>query len=134
MSVGLQPRDQTNPKNKGASARGLFLNSPIRARADANPTFAAYNASQRVACTLFCHRFSRSRFGFSRSRSDAVQINYLRDIPLGLGLIALCVGIFTNGIEIKIDPNSPQWLCRPMLLIIGTLLICFSFVGQLTPQ
>jgi len=50
-----------------------------------------------------------------------VHINYLRDIPL-------C------GIEIKIDPNSPQWLCRPMLLIIGTLLICFSFVGQLTPQ
>jgi hypothetical protein len=63
-----------------------------------------------------------------------VQINYLRDIPLGLGLIALCIGILTNGIEIKIDPDSPQWLCRPMLLIIGTLLICFSFVGQLTQQ
>jgi hypothetical protein len=75
-----------------------------------------------------------ARFGFSRSRSDAVHINYLRDIPLGLGLIFLLVGIFTNGFEIKIDPNSPQWLCRPMLLIIGTLLICFSFVGQLTPQ
>ena len=63
-----------------------------------------------------------------------MHINYLRDIPLGLGLIALCVGIFTNGIEIKIDPNSPQWLCRPMLLLIGVLLICFSFVGELTPQ
>jgi hypothetical protein len=68
------------------------------------------------------------------TRSDAVHINYLRDVPLGLGLIALCVGIFTNGIEIKIDPNSPQWLCRPMLLLIGTLLICFSFVGQFTTQ
>jgi hypothetical protein len=63
-----------------------------------------------------------------------VHINYLRDIPLSLGLIALCFGILTNGFEIKIDPDCPQWFCRPMLLIIGTLLICFSFVGQFTTQ
>jgi hypothetical protein len=63
-----------------------------------------------------------------------VHINYLRDIPFILGIIALLMAIFTKGIEIKIDPNSPQWLCRPMLFVIGTLLICFSFVGQLTPQ
>jgi uncharacterized membrane protein YczE len=65
-----------------------------------------------------------------------MHINYLRDIPLVLGIVAVLLGTFTNGIEIKIisNPESPQWLCRPMLFIIGTLLICFSFVGQLTPQ
>jgi hypothetical protein len=91
-------------------------------------TSEAYNPAQQVVGFGI-----RELFG---NRRDTVHINYLRDIPLTLGILALLFGILTNGIEIKIknDPECPQWLCRPMLLIIGTLLICFSFVGQLTPQ
>jgi hypothetical protein len=65
-----------------------------------------------------------------------MHINYLRDIPLALGILALLLGIFTNGFEIRLpgDSDCPQWFCRPMLLILGVLLIGFSFVGDLTPQ
>jgi hypothetical protein len=62
-----------------------------------------------------------------------MHIHYLRDIPLCLGVIVLLVGIFTRGFEIKCCADEPQWFCRPMLLLLGTLLLCFSFVGQLTP-
>jgi len=63
-----------------------------------------------------------------------MHVNYLRDIPLGLGLLALLLAAFTKGFEIKCDANSPQWFCRAMLLVLGILLVSFSFIGQLAPQ
>jgi hypothetical protein len=63
-------------------------------------------------------------------------MNYLRDIPLALGIIALLIGIFRNGIDVRTgpEPDSPQWLCRAMFLVVGTLLVCFSFIGNYTPH
>jgi hypothetical protein len=65
-----------------------------------------------------------------------MNINYLADVPFALGILALLLGIFTNGFEIRLKGYSdcPQWFCRPMLLILGILLIGFSFVGYLAPQ
>jgi hypothetical protein len=65
-----------------------------------------------------------------------MSATYLFYIPLALGILSLLLGIFTNGFEIRLkgDPECPQWFCRQMLLILGVLLIGFSFVGYLTPQ
>jgi uncharacterized membrane protein YczE len=65
-----------------------------------------------------------------------MHIQYLRDVPFALGILALLVGIFRNGFEVRIspDPDCPQWFCRAMFLVVGTLLICFGIIGNFYPS
>jgi hypothetical protein len=60
----------------------------------------------------------------------------LRDIPLAIGVIALLIGIYRNGFEIKAcsDPGAPQWLCRLVFFFTGTVLIGFGILGNYSPH
>ncbi len=65
-----------------------------------------------------------------------MQIHYLRDIPLALGIIALLIGIFRNLPDSK--PNcsetNPQWMCRAVFYFVGSVLICFGVLGNYFPH
>lgn len=65
-----------------------------------------------------------------------MHIVYLRDIPLLLGVIILLIGFYRNGFEIKAcsDPDSPQWLCRLVFFFTGSVLLCFSVLGNFAPH
>lgn len=66
-----------------------------------------------------------------------MDINYLRDIPLALGVLILLTGFYRNGFDIKpcsSDPDSPQWLCRLVFFFTGTVLVCFGFLGSYAPH
>jgi hypothetical protein len=65
-----------------------------------------------------------------------MHLHYLRDVPFALGIVAILVGIYRNGFEVRAcsDPATPQWLCRLVFFFTGTVLIGFGILGNYTPH
>jgi hypothetical protein len=67
-----------------------------------------------------------------------MHVNYFRDIPLALGIIAILIGVVRGGKSFSPcatpDGENPQWYCRAVLNFVGTVLICFGILGNFTPR
>jgi hypothetical protein len=67
-----------------------------------------------------------------------MHINYLRDIPLALGIAAILIGLARGGSSFAPcatpDGENPQWFCRVVLNFVGLVLIGFAILGNFTPS
>lgn len=66
-----------------------------------------------------------------------MHINYLRDIPLALGVTAILIALFRPGTAspcITPDGENPQWFCRAVLNFVGVCLIGFAILAQYSPH
>ncbi len=67
-----------------------------------------------------------------------MHINFFRDIPLALGVLAILIGLWRGGNAISPcatpDGENPQWYCRAILNFVGTVLICFGILGNFAPK
>lgn len=67
-----------------------------------------------------------------------MHLNYYRDIPLALGVLAILIGIIRGGRNFSPcttpDGENPQWYCRAVLNFVGTILIFFGILGNFTPK
>ena len=67
-----------------------------------------------------------------------MHINYLRDIPLALGILAILIALTRRGNPIvpcdTPDGENPQWLCKVVLNFVGVCLIGFAILAQHSPH